>query len=224
MTYPAALHRLRLRTKKPQAFAIVESLVAAGVSAFILTGSIAILNRQIEFAAKVHGLEKARNAINQDIKSIRQYASLWGLEQNVNVFDPLSPAQEFPEAMTYVSSPACRSFTRRGSLESFARSDIQVLYPTWFPYASQIWQNNGLVSSISVSPSTSFEVRRRYSAPTNSSSTQAGTSSSLPEDELPLTLRITYTVRTVTNNNGQTTREDSLQQTADVNFFAQYAC
>jgi hypothetical protein len=223
MTYPAALHRLRLRTKNPQAFAIVESLVAAVVSAFILTGSIAILNRQIEFAAKGHALEQARNVINQDIKSIRQYASLWGLERNANVFDPLSPAQEFPEAMTYVSSPACRSFTRRGSLESFARSDIPVLYPTWFPYASQIWQNNGLVSSIPMSPSTSFEVRRRYSAPTNSSSTQAGTSS-IPEDELPLTLRITYTVRTVTNNNGQTTREDTLQQTADVNFFAQYAC
>jgi hypothetical protein len=210
-----------------QAFATAEALVTAGVSAVVLTGSIVIVNQQIKFAMNGRAMGEVQKVINQDIKSIRQYASLWSMQNNVFDRATANDVQEFPDAMTYVSSPACRSFTRRGSLETFARSDMQPQYNTaWFPYISQIWQNNGVVSSIPVTGSVAYQVRRRYTVPSTTSSTQLGTSSALRADEIPYTLRVTYTLKSVeTNSNGIETQSDMpLEQTADINFVAQYSC
>jgi hypothetical protein len=218
---------LRPQTQKHnQAFATAEALVAAGVSAVVLTGSIFIVNQQIKFAMNGKAMGEVQKVINQDIKTIRQYASLWSMQNNV--FDSSTPAtvQEFPDAMTYVSSPTCRAFTRRGSLETFARSDMSGRYTKWFPYISQIWQNNGVVSSIPVTGSVAYQVRRRYTVPSTTASTELGTSSALRADEIPYTLRVTYTLKSVqTNANGVETQSDMpLEQTADINFVAQYSC
>jgi len=218
---------LRPRGKKvDHGFAIVEALVAAGISAVVLTGSIAILNHQIEFASNGRAMAEARSAINQDIKAIRQYASLWLMESNGFAVPNLTQ-QEFPVAMTYSSPAACRAWARRGSLETFARSD-STMYAQWFPHATQvsIAQNNVIISSIPVTGSTVYEVRRRYTTPTTTSTAQVGASGALRDDEIPFTLRITYTVRSVQNNaDGSVSRKDlPVEQTADVNFVAQYSC
>jgi type II secretory pathway pseudopilin PulG len=221
MNFPLHLNRNK---RADQGFAIVEALVAAGISAVVLTGSIAILNRQIEFAANGRALAEARNVINQDIKAIRQYASLWSMENNI--FDDTKLAgQEFPDAMTFISSPACRAWSRRGSLETFARSDSPTTYSRWFPYVTQIWQNNATVSSIPVTGSIVYEVQRRY-VPNTTTSSQVGTTSTARDDEIPYTLRITYTVRSVENKaDGSVSRTNlPIEQTADINFVAQYSC
>ncbi|MEB3259019.1 MAG: hypothetical protein VKP63_00135 [Cyanobacteriota bacterium] len=221
MNFPPHLNRNKTAD---QGFAIVEALVAAGISAVVLTGSIAILNRQIEFAANGRALAEARNVIHQDIKSIRQYASLWSMENNI--FDDTKLAgQEFPEVMTYISSPACRAWSRRGGLEEYARSDSPTTHSRWFPYVSQIWQNNATVSSIPVTGSTVYEVQRRYVS-NRTTSSQVGTTSTVRDDEIPYTLRITYTVRSVKSEaDGSVSRTYlPIEQTADVNFVAQYSC
>jgi Tfp pilus assembly protein PilV len=215
-----------LRNQKVEkGFAIVEALVAAGISAVVLTGSIAILNRQIEFAANGRAMAEARNIINQDIRAIRHYASLWNLENNIFA-DPNLAGQDFPDAMTFASSPACGAWARRGGLESFARSDISTTYSSWFPHVAPFWQNNVTVSSIPVTGSTVYEVRRRYTIPTTTSGSQVGTTSTVRDDEIPFTIRITYTLRSVqSNSDGSVNRTDlPVEQTADVNLVAQYSC
>lgn len=206
-------------------FAIVEALVAAGVSAVVLTGSIVILNRQIAFAANGRAMAEARSIINQDIKVLRHYASLWSMENNIFA-EPNLAGQEFPDAMAYVSSPTCRAWSRRGGLESFARSDIPTTYSMWFPYMPPLWQNNAVLSSIPVNRTTVYEVRRRYTLPTMTSGSQVGTSSTPSDDEIPFTLRVTYTLRSVQSNpDGSISRTDlPIEQTADVNLVAQYSC
>lgn len=206
-------------------FAIVEALVAAGVSAVVLTSSIAILNRQIAFASNGRAMVEARSIINQDIRTLRHYASLWSMENNIFVEANLA-GQEFPDAMVYISSPACRAFSRRGGLESFARSDMPTTYSMWFPYMPPIWRNNAVLSSIPVNRTTVYELRRRYTIPTITSGSQVGTSSAPSEDETPFTLRLTYTLRSVQNNpDGSVSRTDlPIEQTADINLVAQYSC
>ncbi len=212
--------------KVDQGFAIVEALVAAGISALVLTGSIAIINRQIELASNGRAMAEVRSAINQDIKSIRQYASIWKMDSVAGAVPNLTQ-MEFPVAMTYASHLSCRAWSRRGSLETSARSD-STMYNQYFPYATQvsIAQNNAIISTIPVTGSTVYEVRRRYTTPTTTSSTQVGAAGTLRDDEIPFTLRITYTVRSVQNNSdGSVSRTDlPVEQTADVNFVAQYSC
>lgn len=199
----------------------MEAVASAGFSAIILSASILLLNEQAQLAKNARDMALVQDAVSQDVNAIRLYARSW-YWRNSFLDKPQQYGANPPDMMVYSPGLECLAFASKGSLEVAARAESWKL-PGYIPGALAINVRSRLIPSSAAN----YEIRREVSTPTVTQSSEVKNSTSvMADDEVPLTLRIKYTVRYIkTSSDGTKTPADiPFDRTADVLFPAQLSC
>ncbi|MFN9645749.1 MAG: hypothetical protein ACK6BG_11685 [Cyanobacteriota bacterium] len=215
-----AFRSLQRRFKKGEAgFVLMEAVVAAGFSAFALSASLLILNRQTEMVQKARDMALIQAAVSEDINAIRHQARFWNWSNSY--YRGATPSATIPDEMIYrPTAPQCSGLSTPGKFEQ-ALFLFLMEYPAYIKGGIPISTRGPIAKTVP-----GYVISRNYAFPTAIPSSTT-TSPTTPGDQRFNTLRVTYSVKSVkTNANGAITSSTTFpfEATRDILIPAQFSC